>query len=80
MIINEKMPRRTIEIDLDGPQGNAFYLLGMASKLCSQIGYDWKEVEKEMKAGNYEHLIQTFDKYFGTVVTMYRSNSSSEVE
>ena len=27
---------------------------------------------KEMKEGDYEHLVQTFDKYFGMIVTLYR--------
>ena len=29
-----------IEIDLTGPEGNAFVLLGYASRFCKQLGYD----------------------------------------
>ena len=39
MAILTKQPRKQV-IDLTGPQGNAFYLLGTAMKLCKQIGLD----------------------------------------
>ena len=29
-------------------------------------------VLNEMKSGDYDNLIEVFDKYFGSVVTMYR--------
>ena len=59
-------------IDLTGPQGNAFFLLGTASKWAKQMGLDSEEVVEEMKAGDYENLVSVFDKYFGSVVTLYR--------
>ena len=61
-----------IEIDLTGPQGNAFFLLGTASNLCKQLGVDTKPVLDDMKSGDYENLIKVFDHYFGSVVTLYR--------
>lgn len=33
----EEMPRGPIEIDLNGPQGNAFYLIGLAKTLAKQL-------------------------------------------
>ena len=72
MAILTKKPRKQV-IDLTGPQGNAFYLLGLASKLCKDIGLDdWVEILDEMKSGDYEHLIRTFDKYFGLIVDLER--------
>ena len=62
-------------IDLTGPEGNAFYLLGTASKLCKQIGISsprTKEIMDEMKSSDYENLIQLFDKYFGKLVDLER--------
>ena len=44
-----------IEIDLTGPQGNAFYLIGTANNLCKQLGYDSKPVIDDMKAGDYDN-------------------------
>jgi hypothetical protein len=70
-ILKRKQPT-TIEIDLTGPQGNAFFLLGTAQRLSNQLGFDTQQVLSEMQSGDYENLIQIFDSYFGSVVTLYR--------
>ena len=70
----KELDKRPIEIDLNGPQGNAFVLLGLADRLGKKI-YGWdktEEILEEMKLSTYELLILTFDKYFGEVVTLYR--------
>jgi hypothetical protein len=61
-----------IEIDLTGPDGNAFVLIGAASKLAKKLGMDGKAIQTEMMSGDYEHLVATFDKHFGSIVTLYR--------
>jgi hypothetical protein len=61
-----------IEIDLTGPDGNAFFLLGTAGRLAKQLGLDSKAIQTEMMGGNYEHLVNTFDRHFGHFVTLYR--------
>ena len=61
-----------LEIDLTGPDGNAFVLIGYASRLSKQLGLDSKQVTTEMMSGDYEHLLTTFEKYFGDFVTLYR--------
>ena len=61
-----------IEIDLTGPQGNAFFLLGTAVNLSRQLGLSSEKICEEMKEGDYDHLINTFDKYFGDFVTLYK--------
>jgi hypothetical protein len=61
-----------IEIDLTGPDGNAFALIGKAGNLAKQLGLDGKTIQTEMMQGNYEHLVNTFDKHFGEFVTLYR--------
>ena len=71
-MIKSKKESFGIEIDLTGPQGNAFFLLGTASNLCKQLGYDDKPVLEDMKAGDYENLISVFDKHFGDFVTLYK--------
>lgn len=60
-----KKTNRPQVIDLTGPQGNAYFLLGTASNAAKELGLDPNEVTTKMKAGDYEHLIQTFDRYFG---------------
>ena len=72
MAILKKDTTKKLTIDLTGPQGNAFYLLGTASKLSKQIGLDVNKVLDDMKSGDYEHLIKTFDKYFGSVIDLER--------
>ena len=72
MAILTKEPRKQV-IDLTGPQGNAFYLLGLASKLCKQIGISEHETDlilEEMKSNGYTYLIETFDKYFGMIIDL----------
>ena len=64
--------QKGIEIDLTGPNGNAFYLLGTANNLAKQLGLDGKVIQSEMMKGDYEHLVNTFDKHFGDFVTLYR--------
>jgi hypothetical protein len=64
-----------IEIDLTGPQGNAYFLLGTASKLGRQLGLDTDEIGvilRNMRSSDYENLINVFDKNFGNIVTLYR--------
>jgi len=61
-----------IEIDLTGPDGNAFYLIGTAKNLAKQLGLDGKKIQTEMMMGDYENLIKVFDKHFGDYVTLYR--------
>ena len=71
-MIKEKPKQNGIEIDLTGPQGNAFYLLGTANNLAKQLGLNPIEIMEEMKSGDYENLVQTFDNYFGSIVTLYK--------
>jgi hypothetical protein len=71
-MILEKQKTNGIEIDLTGPQGNAFYLLGTAKKLANQLGLNSNEILNEMQSGDYENLIQVFDKNFGSFVTLYK--------
>ena len=73
-MIKEKV-NNGIEIDLTGPQGNAFFLLGTASKLGRQLGLDSDEIGiilRQMRSGDYENLINVFDRNFGDFVTLYR--------
>lgn len=72
MIRQKEKIRETIIIDLTGPDGNAFALMGYASRLAKQLGLDSKEIIKEMMEGDYENLLQVFDREFGTFVILER--------
>jgi hypothetical protein len=62
-------------IDLTGPEGNAFVLLGYARKLSKQLGWNAEKsnsIQVEMTSGDYENLVETFDAYFGEFVILER--------
>tara|TARA_R100000908_G_scaffold34624_2_gene15865 strand:+ start:2357 stop:2578 length:222 start_codon:yes stop_codon:yes gene_type:complete len=61
-----------IEIDLTGPDGNAFALMGYAKNFSRQLGLNFKEIQTEMTSGDYENLLEVFEKHFGSFVTLYR--------
>lgn len=70
-----EMPMRPIELDLTGPEGNAFVLLGYAKKLLKQLDKSPDEIERiieEMQSSDYENLVAVFEKNLGEYVTLYR--------
>jgi len=68
----DAIPRDKRQIDLTGPEGNVFYLLGAAKDYAKQLGLDFDQIQKEMMSGDYENAVQTLDKYFGEFVDLYR--------
>ncbi len=75
-MIREKQERNEpIIIDLTGPDGNAFALMGYAKSFAKQLGWEkerYQELITEMMSGDYEHLLQVFDKEFGSFVILER--------
>ena len=71
-MIKSKKQSLGISIDLTGPDGNAFYLIGAANNLAKQLGLNGAEIKAEMMKGDYENLVNVFDKHFGDFVTLYR--------
>ena len=71
MTIREKQSG-PIVIDLTGPDGNAFALMGYAKQFAKQLGLDYKTITNEMMRGDYENLLQVFDSYFGDYVILER--------
>jgi hypothetical protein len=70
-MIRNKIASTTV-IDLTGPQGNAFFLLGQAERYARDLGLDGDQIITEMKSGNYENLVAVFDHYFGDYVILER--------
>jgi hypothetical protein len=74
-MIREKQQPKQIVIDLTGPNGNAFALIGLAQKLAKQLNYqpdERGELTTEMMGGDYEHLLEVFEKNFGDFVILER--------
>ena len=71
-MIRDKQPKSEIVIDLTGPDGNAFVLMGYAKSFPKQMGVDSKIIIEEMMSGDYENLLEVFDKNFGDFVILER--------
>jgi len=56
-----KYPEVRVEIDLSGPQGNAFYILGIVKKKMAQNGVsvaELAEFHKQATSGDYDNLLE----------------------
>jgi hypothetical protein len=72
MIRKKEANERPIVIDLTGPDGNAYALIGYAKRFAKQLDLDGDVIIKEMMAEDYENLLQVFDNYFGAFVILER--------
>lgn len=72
MIRNISEKNGKLEIDLTGPDGNAFVLLGTATNFAKQLGKDHKDITSRMMSGDYENLLNIFEEEFGEYVTLWR--------
>jgi hypothetical protein len=71
-MIRSKQPQTEIVIDLTGPDGNAFVLMGYARNFARQLALEPQPIIEEMMSGDYENLLEVFDKYFGDYVILER--------
>jgi len=74
-MIREKQPQKEIIIDLTGPDGNAFALMGYARRFAKQLGYSKEDQDQLlglMTSGDYENLLEVFDDHFGSFVILER--------
>lgn len=72
-LLKKRTPRR-MEIDLSGPQGNAFFLLSLAADIAKK-SYGRSETEinemlNDMRSKDYRHMVETFDNHFGDTVDL----------
>ena len=73
MAIVKKSKQREIVIDLTGPDGNVFVLMGYARRFARDLGLDGNKIISEMQSSDYENAVQVFDKYFGSFVILLRN-------
>jgi hypothetical protein len=72
-----------ITINLDGPQGNAFALMGIAKNLAKQLGWEPSRIDlliNEMKSSDYDHLIAVFLREFDSLVHLTAGGFSDDGE
>ena len=63
-----------MKIELTKPEGNAFALMHIATRLCAQLDIDDLERDallKEMKSSDYANLVKVFWLKFSSVVNIY---------
>lgn len=51
-----------LTIELSGPSGNAFYIMGQAKRLMQAAGSSLEEIDaylKEAMSSDYDHLLET---------------------
>jgi hypothetical protein len=62
-------------IDIDGPNGNAFYLMAVARDFSKTLDLDEDEILEDMKMGDYMNLLKIFDDNFGEFVVLQTGNA-----
>ncbi len=77
-MIRKRVPQHETVINLDGPDGNANHLIGIAvvfGRDARMSEESLKSIVDEMRSGDYKNLITTFDKYFGGSIVLETTNT-----
>jgi hypothetical protein len=56
-----------LTINLSGPDGNAYVLLGYAKSTAKELGVNPTPILEDMMTGDYHHLLRVFESNFGTM-------------
>lgn len=56
------------ELDLTRVDGNAFSLLGQASRVARRNKMDWEKIQREATSGDYNKLLATLSEYFEIII------------
>jgi len=76
-MIRKRFEKSETIINLDGPDGNANNLIGLAIRICRDSRMSEEEIKpiiKEMQSGDYKNLVMTFDNYFKSSVILETTN------
>ena len=74
-MILDKKNMETVHINLNGPEGNAFFLISYASTFADKLCYEKEEKNEmisEMISSDYNNLLSVFEKHFGDFVVFYK--------
>ena len=72
-----------VEINLNGPDGNAFALMRKAKYLGVKLDLSKDEIDsivKEMMSGDYDNLVEVFKTNFGQLVKLVKIENGNLVE
>jgi len=67
-----------MRLNIGGPKGNAFYILGLVSHLEPDKD-EVKKIRAEMQSSDYNNLLKVFKKYFPDV-ELYSTDELSGVD
>ena len=76
-MIRKRIEKHETVINLDGADGNANNLMGTATMFGRDLRMNedtLKSIIKEMRAGDYIHLLKIFEKHFGMYCVMETDN------
>jgi len=76
-MIRKRVERHETIINLDGPDGNAHNLIGLAIRIMRDSRMSEEEIApivKEMQSSDYKNLVMTFDNYFKGSVILETTN------
>ena len=59
--------RESIVVDISGEQGSEQNLIALATSFTKP---DHEDIVRDMKSGDYEHLVNVFDEHFSDIVTL----------
>lgn len=65
-------------IDLSGPDGNAFCLMGYARDFCRQMKKDDTEIISDMMSSDYDHLVKVFEDNFPMVTLLNKPGEDDD--
>lgn len=71
-ILKKKRAVGKQQLDITGSGGNAYAIMGAAQSYARQLNLDPKPIIEEMMSGDYENLLQVFDRNFGDYVDIVR--------
>lgn len=67
---------RKIQVDLKGPEGNAFDLMAIAENIGKSLKVPKEQrdaIQKDMMSSNYDHLVATLEKHYGDYIDIYEA-------
>lgn len=70
-MIRNKQSRERV-IDLTGPDGNAMNLIVTARRWARELGKNGSSITAEMTSGDYDNLVEVFDREFGSFCVLER--------
>ena len=76
-MIRKRVEKFETIINLDGPDGNALNLIGLAVRIMRDSRMTEEEIApivEEMKSSDYKNLVMTFDNYFKGSVILETTN------